>query len=485
MLFQFSGFCFLFLTLILFHIIPARFRKWTLLAASVIFIRWQGKASGLFVISLITAIAWIMGMITDRLSADKKEKEASFFSALTIILFVIILFGWKYLFWAAGLLGFSVPDRVRGIGIPVGLSFFTFQAISYMADIRLGKINSEKNPFRLSMYMMWFPKWMSGPIERTGDFLKQFDECGNTRLLDSTRVLRSLSYILWGLFMKLVIADRVATVVDTVYADIPAYGSLTLILIAALYSVQIYCDFAGYTNTMIGISGLFGIELTQNFRLPYLAENMVEFWRRWHISLSNFLKDYVYIPLGGNRKGTFRKNINTMIVFLVCGAWHGAGLNFIVWGLFHGIFNVLAALTKKTRAAFLAEGVAGHIITCILAAFAWIFFRAASLTEAITFIKGMIPSLNSTGLTAGLVLNEELLLGMAVIDWGIALISIAMLIVFDVYAEKNKKILPDIICAKWGITSRAVFLTIITLMILIFGVYGSGDEIRSFVYMQF
>ena len=485
MIFQISAFCFLFLLFIIFHIAPSNFRKWILLLASIVFIRWQGGLWGLIVISAITLVAYTLGIVTEKLSIQQKEKAAEVLPIIGIIFFVFILFGWKYMATFAGAFSISIPDRIESIGIPIGLSFYSFQAISYMADIRMGKIKAQKNLGKLALYMMWFPKWMSGPIERTDGFIRQIDTCGQTRLLDEKRLKRALTYILWGLFMKLVLADRLGVVVDVVYSDIPTYGFLTLLLTSILYSIQIYCDFAGYTNTMIGVSSLFGIELTQNFRIPYMAENVVDFWRRWHISLSSFLKDYIYIPLGGNRKGSARKALNTVIVFLVCGAWHGAGMSFIVWGLLHGILNVLSGNLKKTKASILVSGFIGRIINFIIVTFAWIFFRASNLGDALTFIKGMIPFANGQVALAGFEIEESMLLGISTIEWIVSLIAILVLVLADSYADSRKELLPDIIAEKWSIPKRAAFVTLLTIIIFIFGKYGAGDEIRSFVYMQF
>ncbi len=485
MLFQTSAFCFLLILLILFYIFPGNIRKWILLLSSIVFIRWQGGISGLVVITAITLIAYIMGLLTEKTSAQRKTKASEIIPVLSIIFFVLVLFGWKYLDILTGIVPLTIPSMVKEAGIPIGLSFYSFQAISYMADIRLGKIRPHKNIIDLALYMMWFPKWMSGPIERAEDFILQIEKLGQTKLFDENRLKRALSYTLWGLFMKLVIADRLGGIVDTVYTDIPSYGALTLLLTSVLYTIQIYCDFAGYTNTMIGITYLFGLELTQNFRIPYLAENVVDFWRRWHISLSSFLKDYIYIPLGGNRKGNARKALNTLVVFIVCGAWHGAGLSFLFWGLMHGIFNVVSGKLKRTKASALVTGNLGRLVNFILVTFAWIFFRASSFGEAISFVKGMLPFGSSLPLTKGLAVKESMLLGVSVTQWIIGIIAVVILTAADIYAEKRKELFPDIISVKWSIPKRAALLTFITLVILIFGKYGSGDEIRSFVYMQF
>ena len=236
---------------------------------------------------------------------------------------------------------------------------------------------------------------------------------------------------------------------------------------------------------MIGISGMFGIELTQNFRTPYLRENVVDFWRGWHISLSNFLKDYIYIPLGGNRKGTARKALNTLVVFIVCGMWHGAGFTFVIWGILHGVLNVLAGIMKKTNMKILVTGMAGRIVSFILVTFAWIFFRAPNLGVALEFIKSMIPFSGSAGIRTGLTFEDGPMLGLSQIEWWIAGLSIAILTLMDAVAYRKDSIPPEIVTSKWGEFSRGALFVFLALIILIFGRYGAGEEIRSFVYAQF
>ena len=502
MVLQITTIAFLTGLIILFHICPKAFRKYLLLLASVAFIYTEGGVSGLVVLAAITLITWIVGLCYGAGGMDSSGKgrrsENRLITVITIAALALILFGWKYIPWLMQQLGAgavavegeeaaeaATTSGLFSAGIPIGLSFYTFQAISYIADLYAGKIRPEKNFFKYALYMMWFPKWMSGPIERAGDFLEQIDSCGSTKLLDFDRFQRAASYLIWGMFMKLVIADRIGTVVDVVFEDIPSYGFFTLMLASLLYTIQIYCDFAGYTNSMIGISTMFGLELTQNFKTPYFSESTVEFWRRWHISLSNFLRDYVYIPLGGNRKGEGRKMLNTLVVFFVCGMWHGAGLSFIVWGLLHGCFNIITNLIKDTKVRFLVKGVSGKIITFCLVSFAWIFFRAASISQAFAFVKGMIPGVNTLAPLAGLVAEESQMLGISVMEWWIAGLSILLLTLLDLYASKKKSILPELVSTRWGDFGRGIFLAVILVAVLIFGKYGAGEDIRAFVYQSF
>ncbi len=483
--FQLTTIAFIILIILLFYLSPGKLRKWVLLAASVFFVYWQGKTFGLAVLLIITALSYAFGALITYFQRENNDGAAKISAAVGIIIHALILFGWKYLALAASIVGMELPAKFMELGLPIGLSFYTFQAISYIADIVRGKSKHQKNPFIYALYMMWFPKWMSGPIEREDDFAGQIEKTATEKIFDFDRTIRALSYLLWGLFMKLVIADRIGIPVDTVFENPTEYGFLTVMLAAVLYSVQIYCDFAGYTNMMIGVSGFFGTPLTQNFRTPYLRENVVDFWRGWHISLSNFLKDYIYIPLGGNRKGTARKALNTMAVFLVCGMWHGAGLTFVIWGILHGILNVLSSVMKKGNAAFFVKGMVGRIISFVLVTFAWIFFRAPNISVALQFIKSMIPFAGTAGIRTGLSFQDGPMLGLTQIEWWIAGLSILILTVMDSVSYRKDSIPPEIVSKRWGEFSRGALFVCLAIVILIFGRYGAGAEIRSFVYAQF
>lgn len=485
MLFQTTAFAFLLVMLLAYYLSPRGARKYTLLAGSVFFIIWQGGKEGILVLAIVTILTWLLGLPVYFLRQKKSAIAATTLAAAGIACLALLLFLWKYLPWFAQqreqeLTGFLA------LAIPIGLSFYIFQAISYLADVKSGKIPAETNPFKFALYMMWFPKWMSGPIERAGAFNEEIEKSSKARIWDEGRLSRAFSYIIWGLFMKMVIADRLAKVVDMVYEEPSNYGALIVILASILYTLQIYCDFAGYTNTMMGISTLFGIELTQNFKTPYLSDNIIEFWRRWHISLSNFLKDYIYIPLGGNRKGQLRKFLNTVIVFVVCGMWHGAGLSFLVWGLLHGFFTVIANILKKAKADVLVEGITGKIITFCLVSFAWIFFKADSMGHALGILGSMMPKAGGPGLLEGLASAEEgIILGISTVEWWVVILSLAVMIIMDIYARSRDTVPPEALATRWSDVPRAALLTVVLIVVFIFGVYGAGEEIRSFVYAQF
>ena len=482
---QFTTIVFVIVMLVLFQLSPGQLRKYVLLLGSLGYIFVEGGVLGLTVILLVTLISWGTGRVFFAGKETTNEGRSRKIAMISVIaLLSAVLFGWKYLPWLAGVLGKDVSGKTWA-AVPIGLSFYTFQAISYVADLYTGKMKPLKSPVKYSIYMTWFPKWMSGPIERAGTFVDQLKYSGNIRSYSFLRITAAAPYFIWGLVMKLLIADKIAKPVDAAFAGIGSMGPLALLLASLLYTLQIYCDFAGYTNIAIGLSKLFGIDLTQNFKTPYLAENITDFWRRWHISLSSFLRDYIYIPLGGNRKGALRKHLNTVIVFFICGMWHGAGLSFIVWGLLHGFFSIVTAFLKKSKLDFLVKGGIGRVLTFIAVSFAWIFFRADSMSQALQFIKGMVPGINANGAAAGLAISEGEILSLGTMDWWIAGIALAVLFILDILAYRRDSVPPALMIESLGANRRIVILAAVLSLVLIFGEYGAGEDIRKFVYMNF
>ena len=485
MVLQFTTISFVIIMLILFQLLKGDKRKVLLFSGSMLYIFVEGGITGIVSVILITLVTWKTGVMFFSESVSFSDKERKRAATAVIIAISLILFGWKYIPWHLQRLGVEGIAGNALLAMPIGLSFYSFQAISYIADLYSGKCLPEKSFTNFGLYMTWFPKWMSGPIERAGKFIGQFEFLPDIRAYSFRRITTAAPYIVWGLVMKLMIADKAAKVVDTVFSSPGSFGTATLAIGSILYTIQIYCDFAGYTNMVLGISKLFGLDLTQNFRTPYMAENIIDFRRRWHISLSNFLRDYIYIPLGGNRKGFIRKHLNTALVFLVCGMWHGAGLSFVVWGMIHALFNIVTSYLRKSPLVFLTKGTAGRVLTFCAVSFAWIFFRADSLTYAGRFITGMVPVLNSNPLFEGIVLKDGLMLGMSTMDWWIVGISVVILVAADIISYRKDSIPPELMVDSMGDNRRLVFLSVILALVLVFGEYGAGEEIRKFVYMNF
>lgn len=267
---------------------------------------------------------------------------------------------------------------------PLGISFFTFQSISYIADCYTKKIKAERSLLNVALFISFFPTISSGPIQRAGTLIPQFEKAHR---FDYDCAADGLKLFAWGMFKKLCVADRIAVYVNYVYGGAESQYGAALLLATVLYSFQIYCDFSGYSDMAIGVAKFCGYDIGKNFDHPYLSKSVGEFWRRWHISLSSWLRDYVYIPLGGSRVALPRIYFNLLATFFVSGIWHGAGWTFIVWGLLHGIFQCVGRATKSFWERLKLPAFARIFITFCLVTFAWIFFRAQSLGQAATVIR--------------------------------------------------------------------------------------------------
>lgn len=287
-----------------------------------------------------------------------------------------------------------------GVVLPIGLSFHTFQSMSYTIEVYRGNYPAERNLGIYSLYVLFYPQLVAGPIERPQNILPQLH---HTYSFDWTRVRSGLMMMAWGMIKKVVIADRLAMVVDPAYADVQAADGGTLLLAVFFYAIQIYCDFSGYSDIAIGAGRVMGIKMMENFRTPYLSQSISEFWRRWHISLSTWFRDYVYIPLGGNRVSSSRAAMNLLIVFGISGLWHGADWKFIIWGLLHGFYLVVGQILSRSRSQVpdavqqeyrQRSGLVGlrtnQLLTFLLVMFTWVFFRAANTGDALLVLQKVL-----------------------------------------------------------------------------------------------
>ena len=305
-----------------------------------------------------------------------------------------ILFFYKYYEFAGSLItdffsllniGIDIPRW--NVLLPVGISFYIFQAVGYAVDVYRGTIKAEKNFVVYALFISFFPQLVAGPIERAKNMLPQFREKHKFSYENFDAGLRLM---IWGFFMKLCVADRVSTYVDAVYNNYMEHSGVSLLLATFFFTFQIYCDFAGYSLIAIGSSKMMGFTLMENFHRPYFAKSIKEFWRRWHISLSTWFKDYLYIPLGGNRVGHYRHLWNLFVTFLVSGIWHGANLTFVLWGSLHGLYQIVGIeknrLLPKVNVSKRLHAVFNCLVTFVLVMFAWIFFRANDLHSAFSII---------------------------------------------------------------------------------------------------
>lgn len=321
---------FLVFVLLLFYLLNSKWQRIVLLAASYFFYSyWNVKY--LFLIIGITLISYEAAKLMDK---NPPNRRKLLIGGITIL--VLILFTFKYLnFFMDVLFNIARTDRTKigidcfNIILPVGISFYIFQAISYIVDVYKGTVLAEKSLLSYALYITFFPQLVAGPIERAENIIPQFRGKHN---FDYEKITNGIIFIVWGLFKKMVIADELAVYVDAVYGNVTRYAGFTLVIATVMFALQIYCDFSGYSDIAIGSAKMFGVDLMKNFKAPYLADSVHEFWKRWHISLSQWLRDYIYIPLGGGRKGKMRTNINLLIVFLISGLWHGADLTYVIWG---------------------------------------------------------------------------------------------------------------------------------------------------------
>lgn len=358
------------------NFIPVKYKKYMLLFLNLLF---YGLCDLKFLFLILLGIVW--SYYIGRLIVTKLELR-KFYLCLGIIPIVIILCFFKYY-------NFFVPEGedVLQVVMPLGISYYTFKIISYMVDVYRQKRCIEGTLIEYAVYVSFFPQIICGPISRSEDIMGQLRHLSK---ISGELMSDGMYLILSGLFKKLVIADRLNSYVNAIFANPSGYPGLALWMAAFFYTIQIYCDFAGYSEIAIGAANLLGIKCKANFQLPYFSYSIKDFWRRWHISLSSWLRDYIYIPLGGNRKGPFFKNINILLTFLVSGIWHGNGFNYLFWGIYHGFFN----LFNYKSASSVWKRALQIIATFFVVMFGWIFFKAATLQTALSYIGAMFCNLS-------------------------------------------------------------------------------------------
>lgn len=374
---------------LLYYIIPHKLR-WVVIVLFNLFFYIMAMGNRTVILLITALLVYSVGILIDKTS-NRTLKFLTFIGFLGAL--ILSLLYYKYYNFIRLNLSQIVKIPERSIVAPIGISFYTFQSISYITDIYKGKIKSVKHPGYFFAYLGFFGTILSGPIERAESFIPQLREKKDFSI---DNIFEALGLILLGLFKKVVIADRVAPYVNKVF-DHPYDYTLTPVFLAfILYTIQLYADFSGYSLMAQGFSKILGFNIMDNFKYPYFSKSVKEFWNRWHISLSTFLRDYIYFPLGGSRVGKFRKHINTLIVFTISGIWHGASWTFIFWGFIHGIFVVTDNLFSEVR-KIEKLSLLNTIITFIQVTIAWVFFRSDSLKHALHLIKAsMVKSINAS-----------------------------------------------------------------------------------------
>lgn len=498
MLFNSLSFLLFFPVVILFyHILPSKIRYfWLLICSYYFYMCWNPKHIVLLLFSTVVTYVGGLGIYyVPKLSLPENKQVflKKFIVTVILVLNLSVLFFFKYFdfIWnnisiLLKHMGIMVKDPGFDVMLPIGISFYIFQALSYIFDVYRGDIYAEKNFFRYALFVSFFPQLVAGPIERSRNLLKQLAMPAKP---DYEKARHGFLIMLWGYVLKVVIADRLAILVDTVYGDYQSFPGVYLVVATVLFAFQIYCDFAGYSIIAIGASEILGVRLMENFDAPYLSRSVSEFWHRWHISLSTWFRDYLYIPMGGSRKGTLRKYFNLMITFAVSGLWHGAKWSYVTWGLINGFYQVIGDILKpvkqklanliKIDVALFCNKLLGIAITFILIDFSWIFFRADRFCDAVEIIKSIITVHNYWILFDGSLYN----CGLDMKDLHVMTLCLVLLLSVDILkykkVEVSKKIEQQSAWFRWMIYIGAI------LLILVLGIWGSDFDDSRFIYFQF
>ncbi len=480
----------------LYFLIPfKRFRWVLLLVSSYVFYMWW-KPVYILLIIISTVIDYTAGIMMEKYKDDLKRKRILLLTSLVVNLGLLFVF--KYFNYIGSL--FSQIVNTTGefsainILLPMGISFYTFQTLSYTIDVYRGKIKAERHLGYFALYVSFFPQLVAGPIERSDRLIPQLKK---NSTFEYNRFREGLVTMGFGFFKKMVIADRAAIFVNSVFGQVDQINDGWEILIAVvLFSFQIYGDFSGYSDIAIGSAKIMGIDLMVNFRQPYFAKSIREFWSRWHISLSTWFRDYLYIPLGGNRRGAHRTYLNIFIVFVISGIWHGANMTFFLWGMLHGCYHYIETLWERRNPKIMellsineesvTYRISRMVTTFILVNFAWIFFRANTIKEAILICKKIFILDISRIYVVGTGLSERLFsYGLNRLEMKLLLVAITALIAID-YGIDHYGGIAGVLerLQVEPLVSRWVVYMILIFSIIVFGVYGSG-EIQEFIYFQF
>lgn len=480
---------------ILYYIMPKRARRiWLLVASFYFYMSWNPVYALLILASIL--ITFFCGILMEKQPLEHKKRRKMFLvSSLLLNLSILVFF--KYFYFAfdslkfvTSLLGVSLVKPKFDIILPVGISFYTFQALGYTIDVYWGKIKAEKNFIKYALFVSFFPQLVAGPIERSGHLLGELEKITQKRIWNFEQVTRGCLMMLWGYFMKLVIADRAGIFVDYIFEEYYTFNGIALFMAAFLFCIQLYCDFASYSAIAIGAAGVLGIELMPNFAAPFLSKSVGEFWRRWHISLSSWLRDYVYIPLGGNRCSKVRKHWNTFVTFFVSGLWHGANWHFVLWGVLQAVYINISDWLRPTK-KMLAEKfdiktqsfgirMIKVLVTDFLLLISFVFFRANTIRDGFYYIRKMFMhmdwwSLFDESLFAYSLDRKEMC---------VLMFAIAILFLIDIYYQK-KKLFFDGLMLNQSLIIQYFGVVFLFLFILVFGVYGEGYDASQFIYFQF
>jgi alginate O-acetyltransferase complex protein AlgI len=440
---------------------------------------WDWRFLGLIVLSSI--VDYVIGI---KMSDEVNDKKRKLLLVLSLMVNLGILVYFKYFNFfvesfveAFTYFGIAFKPATLQIILPVGISFYTFQTLSYSIDVYRRKLEPTKDVVSFFAYVSFFPQLVAGPIERAKHLLPQFF---TPRVFKYDYAVSGMRLILWGFFQKIVIADGCALYVNDIFANYQTYSSPVLILGAVLFSFQIYGDFAGYSNIAIGVSRLFGFDLMQNFKYPYFSRDIAEFWRRWHISLSTWFRDYLYIPLGGSRGSKLTQIRNVFIIFIVSGLWHGANWTFIIWGALNALFFLPLLLLGKNKRYTVSLKDLNHIpgirtlfnilMTFTLTTLSWIFFRSNTITDAVSYLKRIVINTDYTSLSSNSTMNHTI--------WPL-FIFLCLFIVIEWLNRDSETVIGKFLLERKFMRYSFYFLILLLVIINI------NNEASSFIYFQF
>lgn len=479
---------------VFYYQLPKRFQPYLLLAGSLYF---YYRCSGLLLLVMAgtSFAAFVSGRFLYKYrpsvsakSSSERKTGSRILCRISILLLLSPLVFLKYsgfflrAFLADGEAA-SLSDGILSIGLPIGISFYTLQLIAYILDIYRGKYAPEADFFRFLLFTCFFPQILQGPIPR-------FDALKETLFaphdLEEKTVTTGLMKLLCGLFLKLMLADKAALFVNAVFNTEEQFAGSVYLTAGILYSFQLYADFLSCVLLAQGTALLFGIRLTENFAQPYFAASIKDFWRRWHISLSSWLRDYVYIPLGGSRKGAFRTDCNLLLTFLVSGIWHGSGFKYLFWGMLHGGFQIAGKHSLSVRNRFFTairlpicvRRVLQKVTTFLLVMFAWIIFRANSLRDGLYALYAVVFDFRPNSL-----LSSFTAFGLSLPDWIVLLLSLVLLYVYDSLAERGKPLSERL--SGVSPAGQFAFALVLLLFAAVFGTYGFGYDANAFIYGGF
>lgn len=494
--YSYQFFIFLPAVLLLYFVIPRKCRAvWLLIASYVFYACFSVKA--LLILLAVTAASYFTGIRLEQLQgkeAEKKKKRFVFWAGAGTVLAVLFLFKYTGFFleslnMVTGRFGAAPLSLPFSLILPAGISYFTFQMISYLADIYMGKIQAEHNFLYYALYISFFPKIIVGPIERA-DFLNQIRACSSFSLWDFGRITEGISRMAWGYFEKLVIADRLSLLTGTVFSDYQSFGSTELFVAAAAFYIQLYADFAGCIDMAAGMAKIMGFKLTENFRAPFFAKTVREYWARWHLSLGTWLRDYVYIPLGGNRKGTLKRYRNLMITFFVSGIWHGAAWHFIMWGLLQGICEIgddiaRPIITKVNNKLHTKTESFGYrlvrTVKCwLVVCFTIVVFKMPTVRDGFQYLWHMFTRWNPWALFDGSLYT----LGITEKYMHVVIVAVIILLLVD-WLKYKRELTFDCWLSAQCIWFRYLTLLGCILAVVLFGVYGPSYSAENFIYFQF